>query len=199
MYGSENLIWLKNVKRKDGVGWAYEYKKCGETFFLNWPTKKKGSASTPKAGDIILLFQKPNEVSGKNNKHVHLTHLVSPVDEDVVPDLDHPDHLWCRKVKLIAIAAPIHAIPNPGYYSFFKPNRGLTNPIHNLTNNIGLTMAETQEDVFRLFHPFFCADLSAQLYLPKNPVGVYGEAEGDKIIRKHIIIEQIQRNSRMKH
>ena len=60
MYSSENLIWIKNVKRNHGEDFAYDDVGCEKTFWLNWPTSKKGSASTPKTSDIIALFQKPN-------------------------------------------------------------------------------------------------------------------------------------------
>jgi hypothetical protein len=197
MYSSENLIWIKNVKRNQGDGWAYDDKNCGETFLLNWPTSKPGSASTPNIGDIIVLFQKPNSINGQKNNKVHITHLVSPVSSIIHTDTGHPDHTWCREVKLIAMANPIYAIPNPGYYNFFKPNRGLTNPIVNLTNNIGLTEAETQEDIWRLFNDFFCLDVVNEIFRPQEPSGVFGEIEGDKIIREHIKQELTRRNSRI--
>lgn len=197
MYSSENLIWIKNVKRNQGDGWAYEDKICGKNFWLNWPASKPGSASTPNIGDIIVLFQKPNLINGQRNKKVHITHLVSPVSSDIYKDIDHPDHTWCREVKLIAKANPIAGIPNPGYYNFFKPNRGLTNPIVNLTNNIGLTEAETQEDIWRLFNDFFCLDVETEIFRPQEPNGIFGEIEGDKIIREHIKQELTRRNSRI--
>jgi hypothetical protein len=197
MYSSENIIWIKNVKRNQGDGWAYDDKNCGETFWLNWPTSKGGSASTPKVGDIIVLFQKPNTIDGKKNYKVHITHLVSPVSDKVHIDTEHPDHKWCREVKLIAKANPISSIPNPGYFNFFKPNRGLTNPIINLTNNIGLTEAETQEDIWRLFDNYFCPDIKNEIFRPEKPIGVFGELEGDKIIREHIKQELKRRNSKI--
>ena len=197
MYSSENIIWIKNVKRNQGDGWAYDDKNCGETFWLNWPTAKGGSASTPKVGDIIVLFQKPNTIEGKKNYKVHITHLVSPVSDKVHIDTEHPDHKWCREVKLIAKASPISSIPNPGYFNFFKPNRGLTNPIINLTNNIGLTEAETQEDIWRLFDNYFCPDIKNEIFRPEKSVGVFGELEGDKIIREHIKQELKRRNSKI--
>ena len=197
MYSSENIIWIKNVKRNQGDGWAYDDKNCGETFWLNWPTSKGGSASTPKVGDIIVLFQKPNAIDGKKNYKVHITHLVSPVSDKVHIDTEHPDHKWCREVKLIAKANPISSIPNPGYFNFFKPNRGLTNPIINLTNNIGLTEAETQEDIWRLFDNYFCPDIKNEIFRPEKPIGVFGELEGDKIIREHIKQELKRRNTKI--
>lgn len=197
MYSSENIIWIKNVKRDQGNGWAYDNVSCDKTFWLNWPTSKKGSASTANIGDIIVLFQKPNTINGQRNSLVHITHLVSPVSDIIHTDNNAPDHKWCREVKLIAIANPIHSIPNPGYYNFFKPNRGLTNPIINLTNNIDMTETETKENIWGLFQNYFCDTLIAEIFQPQEPNGIFGEVEGDKIIREHIKQELTRRNLRI--
>lgn len=197
MYSAENIIWIKNVKRNGGEGWAYDDINCKKSFLLHWPTSKKGSASTPRVGDIITLFQKPNKIGGRKNYKVHLTHLVSPISDEVHLDQGNPKYKWCREVQLIAKAAPIEVIPNPGYFNFFLPNRGLTNPIINLVNNIGLGESETKDEIWRLFEPYFCTDISEQIFHPSNPVGVFGEIEGDKIIREHIKQEITRRNSRI--
>lgn len=197
MYSSENIIWIKNVKRDDGNLWAYDNVNCNKPFDLHWPTSKKGSASTPKMGDIIVLFQRPNFVNGKKNKKVHFTHLVSPISPDVYLDEKSPKHKWCRRVELIAKPNPIEVIPNPGHYNFFLPNRGLTNPIINLVNNIGLSEAETQDEIWSFFQNYFCQNLTTQIFIPQNPVGIYGEIEGDKIIVEHIKYEIKRRNSKI--
>ena len=76
MYSSENIIWIKNVKHNKGIGWAYEDATCDKPFLLNWSTTKRGSASTPNVGDIIVqkeysfinayqplfLFTLPNQI-----------------------------------------------------------------------------------------------------------------------------------------
>ncbi len=196
-YSSSDILWIKNVKRNQGEGWAYDDVTCGNSFLLNWPTSKKGSASTPKVGDIIVLFQKPNKINGRKNYKVHFTHLVTPISTDVIADDEHPKHKWCREVKLIAMPTPIEAIPNPGHFNFFLPNRGLTNPIINLENNLGLTEAETKDEVWSLFHNHLCPNIKNQIFIPKNPVGVFGETEGDKIIREHIRQELTRRNSKI--
>ncbi|MFB2121442.1 HNH endonuclease [Parapedobacter sp. 2B3] len=85
---------------------------------------------------------------------------------------------------------------NLGYYNFFKLNRGLTNPIINLTNNIGLTEAETQEDIWQLFNNFLCSEIENEIFRPEEPIRVFGKLEGDKIIRKHIKQELKRRNSK---
>jgi len=197
MYSSSDIFWIKNVKRKDGEEWAYDDETCGTKFLLNWPTSKKGSASTPNIGDIIVLFQKPNKVNGKKNYDVHLTHLVTPVSDIIHIDNEHPEHKWCREVMPIAIANPIYSIPNKGQFNFFIPNRGLTNPIKNLISNYDLTEIEIKESIWYLFKDHFCKLLSTEIYNPKDPVGIYGEVEGDKIIREHIIQELYRRNSKV--
>lgn len=196
LFAPTNIRWLKNVKRNQGEGWAYDDVTCDKPFLLNWPTSKKNSAATPKIGDIILLFQKPNKINGKKNYKVQLTHLVSPISEPIIADEKNPKHKWCREVRLIAMANPIEAIPNPGHFSFFLANRGLTNPIINLENKIGLNERETQEQVWDLFQNYFCESLSSDLPKFENPVEeVLGEVEGDKVIKEHIRQELTQRNS----
>lgn len=197
MYGPENIIWIKNVLRDGGDGWAYDNKACGEVSLLNWPTSKRGSAATSGIGDIIVLFQKPKLINGRRNYKVHLTHLVSPISNEIIEDLEHPDHKWCRRVETIAMANPINSIPNPGYFNFFLPNRGLTNPIINLTNTIGLSEAGTQLRIWNLFSKHFCPEILNKIYTPQEPIGEYGELEGDIIIREHIKFEIRNRNSKI--
>lgn len=75
-FSPSDIFWVKNVKRNQGESWAYDEVSCKDTFHLHWSTKWRGSASTPRVGDIIVLFQKPNFINGKKNYKVHLTHLV---------------------------------------------------------------------------------------------------------------------------
>ena len=112
-FDSENLIWVKNVKRDNGEGWAYLNLPEGESFLLNWPTSKPGSAEVPNIGDVILLFQKPNKINGKKNYDVHLTHLVSPISDELIIDPNSPSHKWAREVIPLATTNPIESIPNP--------------------------------------------------------------------------------------
>lgn len=191
MCNARKIVWIKNVKRDNGEGWAYADVLDTPTFKLHWPTKKKRSASTPIAGDIIVLFQKPNIVNGKKNKDVHLTHLVTPVSNTVGEDKTAPNHTWYRDVKLIAIANPIEAIPNPGYFNFFKPNRGLTNPIQNLGNTKGWDVEQTKDVIWSLFNDYIC-DFESENNELENEY-----PEGEKVIINHINKEIARRNSRV--
>ncbi|HEV7332377.1 MAG TPA: HNH endonuclease [Flavisolibacter sp.] len=196
-FAPSDIVWIKNVLRNKGEGWAYDNISCKETFLLNWPTGKRGSAGTPKVGDIIVLFQKPNYINGKRNYKVHLTHLVTPVSPDIIPDEKYPKHKWCRRVQLIAMPNPIEAIPNPGHFSFFLPNRGLTNPIINLESKLNLSEVATQEEIWRLFEKHLCSNVRSKIFNPESPVGIFGEEEGDKIIKNHIKQEITRRNSKI--
>ncbi|WP_421752757.1 HNH endonuclease [Croceimicrobium sp.] len=195
MYNAKNIVWIKNVKRNQGNDWAYEEVDCKKPFLLNWPSTKGGSARTPNVGDIIVLFQKPNDIDGRKNNPVHLTHLVSPISEKVIEDLNNPNHKWCREVQLIAKANPISAIPNPGYFNFFKPNRGLTNPIINLENDRGWDQAQTQEDLWRLFSDHLCIKSDEDLRITPEALEDFGVAEGDRIIKEHIQLELSRRDA----
>ncbi len=197
MYSADKIRWIKNVKRDQGNNWAYDKEQCGKSFLLHWSTSKKGSAATPRVGDIIVLFQKPNIVNGRKNKNVHCTHLVSPISKDTLEDKLRPDYRWCREVALIAMASPIESIPNPGHYNFFLPNRGLTNPIHNLKSRKGLTEEQIQDDIWLLFQRHICPGVSTESTQFQIPIGEYGEIEGDLVIIEHIRYEIKRRNSRI--
>lgn len=195
LFSPSNILWLKNVKRNQGEGWAYEDVGLNRTFLLNWPTAKKNSAGTPNVGDIILLFQKPNKINGKRNYKVHLTHLVSPVSEEIIPDEDSPKHKWCREVRLIAKPGFINAIPNPGNFIFFLANRGLTNPIKNLESRDELTINETQNQIWDLFQNYIIRNPEEYNLSSEEPVGFFGGLEGDKIIVDHVKQEFTRRNA----
>ena len=194
MYSSECIKWIKNVKRKDGIEWAYQDVSYDKSFLLNWPTYHKRSALTPEVGDIIVLFQKPTWINDKRNKTVYFTHLVTPISNELVEDLNSPAHKWARKVKLIVKADPIESIPSPAYFNFLLPNRGLTNPILNLRSKKVLSEPELRLEVWALFKSHFKSnDLWIDQELDEL-ISAYSEFEGDKIIREHIKQEFNSRN-----
>ena len=193
-YSWENIKWIKNIKRNNGEDWAYANVFNQTTFLLNWPTGKKGSAYTPQIGDIILLFQKVNYIEGQKNYNVLMTHLVSPISNDVIPDLQSINHKWAREVKLIAMANPLHSIPNPGYYDFFKPNRGLTNPIRNLEDNKGFNENDLKKDIWNLFSNYLCEVPNLQSAPVYDEIGA---EEGAKVLINHIQKEVALRDSQI--
>src|SRR3954470_19659346 len=118
MYSASDILWIKNVLRNQGSGWAYEDKTFSDPSILNWSNQFKGSALTAGIGEMIVLFQTPKKIGGTNNKTVFLTHLVSPMDEFLYEDLQYPDHRWGRKVILLARPNSLDKIPNPGFFNF---------------------------------------------------------------------------------
>lgn len=197
MFTSKDIKWIKNVKSKQGVGWAYENVFIEKPFLLNWPTRFKGSSLTPQIGDIIVLFQNPLIINGIKNYTVHLTHLVSPISPEMIIDSKNPNHRYCRLVQLIAKSFPIESIPNPGYFNFFKPNRGATNPIINLENNINLSESKTKDRIWGLFSKYMDPKISDRIIVPQYDVDENGVNEGDKEISEHISMENVKRNSQI--
>ncbi len=187
-----DIRWVKNIKPKEG--WAYADKTCDKYFKLNWSNEK--SASTPKIGEVILLFQRPNQIDGKNNLTTFLTHLVTPIEEKPRKSETETHLKWIREVKIIAIANPITSIPNPGYFNFHKPNRGQTHPINNLDNTIQMSEDEKLKNIWRLFFDSFCPDLDIKM--PRIVLDdESGELEGDKFLIEHKSQETTRRNPKL--
>ncbi len=88
-----DLIWIKNVTRADG---GSAYMDSDNHFVLHFPTSQKTNARTPSVGDIIIIHQKIN------SKRV-FSHLVSPLDNELITDDSRPDHRYGRNVQTIAV------------------------------------------------------------------------------------------------
>ncbi len=194
MFNHTDIKWVKNILRDGGDGWAYEDATFDEPFDLQWSSKKRGSVLKAPAGDIMLLFQKPTYINGRRNYHVMLTHLVAPID-NVLRTYNNPGFEFGRKVLLIAKPDPIFAIPNLGYFNFFLPNRGPTNPFHNLVSSEGLDENGTQLRVWNLFAGHLNPTLvwNSEYQVIPNPIS--GVEEGDKKVVEHIKSETAQRNA----
>jgi hypothetical protein len=195
MYTAKNLKWCKNVLRDGGDGTAYNEYGIGDVFPLHWATKWPGSVLTAPVGDIMLIFQTPKIISGKRNRTVMLTHLVTPVDVELLTIPDNPKYMYARRVRVIGKANPINAIPNPGYFIFHKPNRGQTHPISNLENRIGLTEPELQQRIWELFDEYLDPEFAQVSEEDLFPAIDFGEKEGDREIRNHVRQEIVRRNS----
>ena len=100
LYTHTDIKWVKNVKREDGNNWAYEDQEVKTVFELNWSEHFGKNVSRPNSGDIILLFQTIKSGLG-HPKGTYLTHLVTPIDEEVYLDKTstHPN---IRLVRVIA-------------------------------------------------------------------------------------------------
>jgi len=195
MLNSKNIRWVKSVKRNGGEDWAYEELNCGtgEAQKLHWRNDiGKIAGSHPKIGDIILLFQTLNH--GPYRNIVRLTHLVSPISEEVLIDRENLDFKWYREVKLIAKATPIYSIPKPGILKFGKVgNGGLTFPIDLLANS-QIDTSAVQNLIWASFDGFFCPNVSIDIFPDSFRSGFAGEVEGDLRTINHIKEEVRWRN-----
>ena len=200
MYNAQNIRWVKSVKRNSGSDWAYEELNCANNDSetpqkLHWRTDVgQTAASHPRIGDVILLFQ---TLSHGPHRGVRLTHLVSPISEEVLLDSANIAYQWYREVRLIAKAEPIHAIPKPEVLHFNRVgNGGLTFGIDLLSNDNIDTIA-VQNLVWNLFSGFFCSDILPPFFNDPNTTDFDGQVEGNTEIRQHIQMEIRLRNSRI--
>lgn len=149
MYTSNNLLWTKNVKRQGGTQWAYLDKKVGDVFYLNWPTKFKKNVLAANVGDIILIFQSVNKITGFR-KGTYLTHLVTPID-NIRHEITGSTHPHTRLVGVVAHTEI--PILKPDFLSFYKPNRGACCRLDLIENKIkpDISLREKQEILWNLF------------------------------------------------
>jgi hypothetical protein len=195
MFSPENIKWVKSVKRNGGTGWAYNDISCysEEPQKLHWRNAiGKTAAKHPKVGDIILLFQTVNNETFKNI--VRLTHLVSPISEDVLIDTKNKNFKWYREILLIAKAEPIHTITKPRILKFGKVgNGGLTFPI-DLLSNEKIDTGSVQKLIWGSFANFICPDFTNNTNLDTSLIEFAGAKEGDTRIISHIKQEFRYRN-----
>ena len=149
MFSSQDLKWVKNVKRNHGDGWAYDNVRIGDYFNLHWSKKFKGNVLKPNTNDLILLFQSLN-----NPKNTFLTHIVTPVDQVVIEDDNNPTHPYARLVCAVAVANPISSIPKPPHLDFFRPNRGAAcnlETIKDMGTKADILLPKLQRSILDLF------------------------------------------------
>lgn len=98
----ENIVWFKNVTNHVN-GQAYMEDNTDD-FVLHFPGIHGKNAQSPRVGELILLRQKINNVSV-------FTHLVTPIDDELVPNENNPRYRYGRNVRVIAKTSVEAAIP----------------------------------------------------------------------------------------
>lgn len=152
MYNSEDLKWIKNVTRNHGTQWAYDEFKLGDTFYLNFSKNPKWFPTNyqkPKPGDLLVLFQTLKSSTGFVGG-TFVTHLVTPLDNEIYEDPTNPNHPHIRLVALVGV--PKKNIPLDANWSLFKANRGQICYIDMLESKQGdKTDTQKQSFLFDLF------------------------------------------------
>jgi|GEM_PF-944107 len=154
-YSSKDLIWTKNVKHDGGNGWAYMEYHTGDLFCLNWPRGRadmgRTDAKKVKRGELILLFQSVSKNSGYK-PGTYLTHIVSPVEDNIRPDVSGT-HPFNRLVVVVAKCK--EPIVKPQMLDFREPNRGWACSLDKIKpfvySGLSLSMIDKQKLFWDLF------------------------------------------------
>ncbi|GAB3508972.1 HNH endonuclease [Emticicia fontis] len=150
IYTPADILWIKNITN-DVVGEAYlDVPVADGTFNLEFPAKHKSNVLSPQIGELIVLRQKIDNISV-------LTHLVTPVDNEIVDNPRNPRFRYSRKVKIIAVAEKESAInvsltvwKNINFSGISNGNACNINNIESVTNIEELQL-QTWQDFIRYF------------------------------------------------
>ena len=88
-----DIIWFKNVTNLTN-GEAYLSIE-NNPFVIHFPNKHKTNVLSPAIGELILIYQKVNGVAA-------FTHLVTPIDNELIEDETRADFRYGRRVRFIA-------------------------------------------------------------------------------------------------
>ncbi|RZK17812.1 MAG: signal peptidase II, partial [Flavobacterium sp.] len=153
-FSADQIQWVKNVKRAGGTAWAYFGEGMEWEFNLNFSDSQKLGAENMGLNEVVLLFQRVDSVPGVVTQ-TYLTHLVKPLDNELIYNADTPLHPWERRVAVIARADPRTSIyTHADDLSFYKPNWGKVCPIQLLNDD--LTVHQIQQRIVALFQNCFC-------------------------------------------
>lgn len=150
-----DIKWIKSVTRDKGKSWAYMEYNIGDTFPLNFSKNPKWYPTNylkAKPKEIIAIFQTllPTEDYQGGS---YLTHLVSPIDENIVKlENENDSHPYTRMVALVATSStPI--LINSVEWSFFKCNRGQVCNINTIErrSDIDFSIQQKQNFIWNLF------------------------------------------------
>jgi hypothetical protein len=88
-----DIKWFKNVTNSTN---RESYLNSDENpFVIHFPNNHKTNAESPSIGDLILIYQKVEGVPS-------FTHLVTPVDDELVEDTTRDEFRYGRRVRSIA-------------------------------------------------------------------------------------------------
>ena len=101
-YTPSDIVWIKNVTNQiDGEAYL---DLSNDRFVLDFPTKHKSNVLSPAIDELILIRQKVNGIPA-------FTHLVTPVDNVLLPGDKRTDYQYGRLVKVIAKSNNQNYIP----------------------------------------------------------------------------------------
>ncbi len=144
-----DIIWIKNVT-DSSEGQTYMNCPAG-SFVLHFPDRHKYNCASPKAGEVILIYQKIN------HQNV-FTHLVTPIDNNMVADEVKTYFKYGRHVQIIAftpIPDLIHVSStlwkNVNFQGISQGNACRIRNISKIKN-----VDHLLHDIWNRFTPFLC-------------------------------------------
>lgn len=87
-----DIKWFKNVTNSAN---GESYLSIDNPFIIHFPNNHKTNALTPAIGELILIYQKVDGVPS-------FTHLVTPVDDEIIEESTRDEFRYGRRVRFIA-------------------------------------------------------------------------------------------------
>ena len=191
VFTPSDIVWFKSVTNEE-IGEAYMNVK--NIFPLNFPTKFKENAKTPKCGEIIVLYQK---ISGTPA----LTHLVTPIDNNIKDQNIRDEYRYTRQVKIIAqtTRTDLIKVSNTSFNDIKKGGitQGNVCKLEHVSkiNNL----SKIQIDTWQRFSPYFIYSQRKNVNLTQRILNdletdpYYSAEEGKLLLASHYIKERHKR------
>lgn len=164
----------------------------GDLFRLNWPRGRadmgRTDAKKVKLGELILLFQSVNKHSG-SKPGTYLTHIVSPVEDDILPDVSgsHP-----YKRLVVVVAKCNEPIVKPKILDFREPNRGWACSLDKIkpfaNSGLSLSIMDKQKLFWDLFDDkdIFLKKITGNIYFSSLDIEEREFLEGEELFKMGI-------------
>lgn len=156
VYTPADIKWIKHVSNTEG-GTAY-MDLTDDVFTVHAPGKKTANLLSPKEGEIIVLYQKIDNVPV-------FTHLVTPIDDKPRDDGDRPRYKYGRRVKLLAHVDMNNLIPRASTLWSKVNFKGISQSKFCAvdTSKPVDSLDELRLETWRRFEPFFKSNMASNL------------------------------------
>jgi len=186
----KNITRLKNITNSE-TGKAYLNLENKE-FILHYPDKLKKGILESKSDELIVLYQRTSK-----NKPRFLTHLVRPIDSELIEENQRENFKFGRLVEVIAYTGEEDKIPFEdsllSKLDFRNRAWGNAELMTNLINENELN--NYQQNLWELFEPFISHKLKEnekdyQMYFNDEFNRDFETKEGKLLFRNHRIRER---------
>lgn len=186
----KNITKIKNISNGE-TGKAYLDIQEKE-FILHYPDKRKSNILDTSIDELIVLYQRESK-----SKPRYLTHLVRPIDNEIIEENARENFRFGHIVEIIAFTGEDNKIPfqNTLLSKLDFRNHGWGNA-ENLTKlNLKEDLEKYQIELWKLFRPFFNLDLREnpkdyQQYFNDELSKDFETKEGKLLFRNHRIRER---------